>query len=133
MLLRCLPVPLASPSTDLGPIVKAILANPDEWLNDEIPIVSEALSLSEVAAAYSKAHAVAARHVIVETTPLFDALPRLRQMYAAWKATGYYPQYHGGREHEINAKAKKLYPGVKTMEKWFREAGRLDSGKPASQ
>ena len=126
-----LAVPFISTLTDVGPIVKALLANPTEWLDDEILLVSEALTPAEVAAAYSKVHGIPTRHVIVDSIPAMEAMPWMKEMFVHFRTVGFFPKYFGGREHELNVKAKMLYPGMKTLEQWFSEVGRLDNSKPS--
>lgn len=111
--------------------MRTILAHPDQWLDAEIPVVSEALTPPEVAAKYAKVHGVPARHVIVETLPMFEAVPKLKEMFTSFKTTGFYGPRYVGRERELAANSRKLYPGMKTLEQWFNEAGRLDNTKPS--
>lgn len=68
-------VPFISTLTDVGPVVRALLANPTEWLDDEISRVSEALTPAEVAAAYSKVHGILTRQIIVNSIPAMEAMP----------------------------------------------------------
>ncbi|KAF8453828.1 hypothetical protein BGX38DRAFT_1268340 [Terfezia claveryi] len=42
-------VPWVSTYTDLGPIIKALLYNPDPYIGKEIPIVAELLTMDEIA------------------------------------------------------------------------------------
>lgn len=45
-------VPWISAYTDLGPIIKALLCNPDPYIGKEIPIVAELLTMDEIASIY---------------------------------------------------------------------------------
>ena len=112
--------------TDLGPVVKAILAGPEEWLDDEIPIVGDALRLPDIAATYSKVLNVPARAVFVESHPLL-AIPRFKDALDSFKTVGYYPKYFG-REEELSVKARKLNPNMTSWEQWLREVGKFDPG-----
>lgn len=123
------PVPLVSTSTDLGPVVKGVLANPDEWADEEIPIVGDPLTFPEMAAVYSKVFNIPARAVFNEDHPL-NQIPIFKDVLLNFKNIGYYPNYFG-REKELPVRAKKLYPGMKTYEEWLRETGRLDEGPKA--
>ncbi|KAF8430379.1 hypothetical protein EV426DRAFT_526242 [Tirmania nivea] len=45
-------VPWISTYTDLGPIIKALIDNPDPYIGKEIPIVAELLTMDEIASIY---------------------------------------------------------------------------------
>lgn len=45
-------MPWVSTYTDLGPIIKALIDNPEPYIDKEIPIVSELLTMDEVASIY---------------------------------------------------------------------------------
>jgi len=45
-------VPWVSTYTDLGPIVKALIDNPEPYIGREIPIVAELLTMDEIASVY---------------------------------------------------------------------------------
>ena len=52
----------------------------------------------------------------------FFEVEELIPMYMSYNNVGYYPSYKG-REHEIPAKAKELYPDRETWEDWLRNSG----------
>lgn len=45
-------MPWVSTYTDLGPIVKALIDNPEPYIGKEIPIVAEILTMDEIASVY---------------------------------------------------------------------------------
>ncbi|KAF8470633.1 hypothetical protein BDZ91DRAFT_791590 [Kalaharituber pfeilii] len=49
--------------TDLGPIVKAIIDHPEPYLNSEIPIVGELLTMEQIASTYQKITSQPARAI----------------------------------------------------------------------
>lgn len=111
-------MPLISTQTDIGPIVKAILEKPDEWNDTEIPIVGDVLTTPQMAEIYGKVYGVPTRAVFLGEA----GGGRLVEMYKTFKDPGYYPSY-SGREQQIVEKAKKLYPGLMTWERYLREVG----------
>ncbi|THH27999.1 hypothetical protein EUX98_g6189 [Antrodiella citrinella] len=114
--------PLIATQSDLGPIVKAVFQNLEEYKGVEIPIVGETLTLTQVAEIYGKVYNVPTRAVYLPGAPAQELFPGWTQMHAAFKTDGYFPAYKG-REGEISQKVKKLYPGVKTWEAWLKEVG----------
>lgn len=114
-------VPLVSALTDLGPIVKAVLEDPNEWEGMEIPIVGDVLTIPEVAETYTKVTGQPARAVFVHHIPQ-EAIPQWIARHKGYKEVGYFPKYVG-REHEIPVLARKLFPGIKTFEQWMRDSG----------
>ena len=118
------PVPLISIS-DMGPIVKGVLAAPEEWIDQEIPIAADPLTIPEMAAIYSKVHNVPARAVFSGSEDPLARLPFALEAFTNLKIYGFFPSYRGN-EKEVSAKAKKLYPNLKTWEQWLGEVGRFD-------
>ena len=45
-------MPWVSTYTDLGPIIKALIDNPEPYIGREIPIVAELLTMDEIASTY---------------------------------------------------------------------------------
>jgi len=113
--------PLVSALTDLGPVVKAILENPIEYIGAEIPIVGEVLTIPQVAETYAKVTGQPARAVFVDHIPQED-IPSFTERHLGYREVGYFPSFVG-REEEIPKMARKLYPGVLTFEDWMRETG----------
>jgi len=111
--------PLVSAYTDLGPIVKAILENPEKWVNLEIPVVGDVLTIPQVAETYSKVTGQPARAVFVDHVPQ-EAIPQWVNRHKGYKEAGYFPKYNG-RTHEIPNLARELYPGTLNFEQWLRE------------
>ncbi|KAH8103432.1 hypothetical protein BXZ70DRAFT_729756 [Cristinia sonorae] len=116
-------LPLISTDTDLGPIVKAVLQNPDEWNDAEIPVVADPLTVTQMAEVYSKVYNVPTRVKFLEHAP--PGLPFgsiMEDLLGSFKDPGYFPAYVG-REREIAQIAKRLFPGVRTWETYLREVG----------
>ena len=114
-----LPVPLVSATTDLGPVVRAILECPDDWVNAEIPIVGDVLTIPQVAEIYTKVTGRPARAVFVDHVPQ-ESIPQWIERHKGYKEVGYFPKYVG-RENELPILARKLYPKMKTFEEWLGE------------
>lgn len=114
-------VPLVSAATDLGPVVSAILEDPDKWVNTEVPVVGDVLTIPQVAAVYSNVTGQPARAVFVDHIPQ-ESLPSWVERHSGYRDVGYFPKY-SGREQDIPLLARQLYPGMKTFEQWLRETG----------
>lgn len=112
-------VPLVSANTDLGPVVRAILEDPDQWINAEIPIVGDFLTIPQVAETYTKVTGKAARAVFVGHVPQ-ESMPQWIERHKGYKEVGYYPKYVG-REHELPLFARKLHNKMKTFEEWLQD------------
>lgn len=121
-------VPLVDTATDTGPLVKGILQNPEEWSDEEIPVVGDPLTIPQVAEIYSKVYNVPTKVTFLETSPLVEKVPGIRDIMEGVKFPGYYPAYFG-REHELTVKARKLNPNLTTFEQWLRRVG-LEPIKP---
>ena len=106
---------------DLGPVVKAILANPDRWVGVEIPVVGDVLTIPQVAEAYSEITGQPARAVFVEHVEQ-EKIPQWIARHRGYKEAGYFPKYIG-REEDIPVLARQLYPGIKSFRQWLRETG----------
>ena len=65
---------------------------------------------------------VPTRVVFLEHGPQEQLFPGWDDMHRAYNNPGYYPAYFG-KEAELNQKAKKLFPGMKTWEQYLREVG----------
>ncbi|KAH8103433.1 hypothetical protein BXZ70DRAFT_1005853 [Cristinia sonorae] len=115
--------PLVSTDTDLGPVIKAILQNPDEWNDVEIPVVGDPLTVHQMAEVYSKVYSVPTRVVFLdhfpEKTPLTSIMEDLNRSLKEW---GCFPAY-AGRELETAKIARRLFPGMKGWERYLREVG----------
>ncbi|TCD66608.1 hypothetical protein EIP91_001117 [Steccherinum ochraceum] len=111
--------PLVSALTDLGPVVKAILENPEQWINVEIPVVGDVLTIPQVAEVYSRVTGQPARAVFLDHVPQ-EAIPQWISRHKGYKEAGYFPKYVG-RETEISDLARKLNPQMKTFEQWLRD------------
>ncbi|THH28820.1 hypothetical protein EUX98_g5378 [Antrodiella citrinella] len=113
--------PLVSALTDLGPVVKAILEDPEPWINVEIPVVGDVLTISQVADAYSRVTGQPARAISVDRIPQ-EIIPQWIARHKGYKEVGYFPKYVG-REQEIPRMAKVLSPEMKTFQQWLKETG----------
>lgn len=112
-------VPLVSANTDLGSVVRAVLEDPDQWINAEIPIVGDVLTIPQVAETYMKVTGRVARAVFVDHVPQ-ESMPQWIERHKGYKEVGYFPKYVG-REDEIPLFARKLYNKMKTFEKWLQD------------
>lgn len=113
-------MPLIATQTDVGPILKVILDDPTQWEDAEIPIVGETLTVPQIAEIYGRVRNVPTRAVFLDHIPLENSFNGWIDMHRGFKEVGYFPAYKG-RENEINEKAKKLLPGLKTWEAWLKE------------
>ena len=113
-------VPLVSEATDLGPVFRAILEHPDEWVGTEIPVVGDVLTIPQIAEIYTNVKGKPARAVFVDHVPQ-ESLPSWTERHKGYREVGYFPKY-AGREDEIPTLAKKLYPQMRTFEEWAKEA-----------
>ena len=107
--------------TDLGPVVRAILDNPAEWADAEVPVVGEVLTIPQVARIYSEVTGKPARAVFVDHVPQ-ESIPQWVARHSAYRDTGYFPKYVG-RESEIPTLARKLVPEMKSIAEWLKESG----------
>lgn len=101
--------------------MKAILDNPEKWVNIEIPVVGDILTIPQVAEAYTRVTGQAARAVFVDHVPQ-EAIPQWINRHRGYREAGYFPKYVG-REQEIPVMARELFPGMKTFEQWLQETG----------
>jgi len=113
--------PLVSALTDLGPVVKVILEDPEPWVNIEIPVVGDVLTIPQVADTYARVTGQPSRAVFMDHVPQ-ENIPQWSARHKGYKEAGYFPRYVG-REQEIPGLARKLYPQIKTFEEWLRDTG----------
>ncbi|EKM49561.1 uncharacterized protein PHACADRAFT_214123 [Phanerochaete carnosa HHB-10118-sp] len=109
--------PLVDP-TDLGPLVRAILEDPSEWANAEVPAVGEVLTIPQVAEVYSEVTGQSARAVFVDHVPQ-ETIPQWLERHRAYRDVGYFPKY-AGHETAVPELARSLYPEMKTFAKWLK-------------
>lgn len=109
-------LPLVDPE-DLGPVVRAILENPEEWADVEVPVVGDVLTIPQVAQIYSDVTQRPARAVFADHVPQ-ESIPQWVERHRAYRDYGYFPQYLG-RESEIPRLARRLHPGMKTLPEWL--------------
>jgi len=110
--------PLVSAYTDLGPVVKAIPENPAKWVNVEIPVVGDVLTIPQVAKTYTEVTGHPACALFVDHVPQ-EQIPQWTERHRGYKEVGYFPKYNR-RAQDIPNLARELYPGMLTFEQWLK-------------
>ena len=80
-------VPLVSEATDLGPVFRAILEHPDEWVGTEIPVVGDVLTIPQIAEIYTNVKGKPARAVFVDHVPQ-ESLPSWTERHKGYTLFG---------------------------------------------
>jgi hypothetical protein len=122
--------PWVSSYTDLGPIVYAIIKNPEQYLNTEILIAGEWLSVKDVARIYSEVTGQKTR--IIHTTPIarvtdFPSITGTAEEKEWAYLSGIYNEGYYGRDVSTDNVAEELIKsvegrGLKSFKQWLVDA-----------
>jgi len=107
-------VPFMDPA-DMGSIVVAILQNPDEYVNQHLPLCSETLTYPEVLEAISQATGKVLRYECVPPEACKDMDHELIDMFRYVDEFGYF----ASETHPDFNIAKRLYPKMKNIHQWI--------------
>jgi uncharacterized protein YbjT (DUF2867 family) len=99
---------------DIGAFVALAFARPQEFSGKEIELASDALTMPEVADAFTRVTGQPVRFVEVPIEQVRSASPELAKMYAWFNDHGY--------DADIE-RLRGLYPGLTNFETWLRQTG----------
>jgi uncharacterized protein YbjT (DUF2867 family) len=110
-------VPVIDPG-DVGPIVAAILQDPDQYVGMDMPLCSETLTYPEMLEAISQATGKGLRYECAPPEACKDMDPELLDMFRYVDEFGYF----ASETHPDVTLAKRLYPGIKDIRQWASSA-----------
>jgi uncharacterized protein YbjT (DUF2867 family) len=101
---------------DTGPVVAALLRNPDPYVDKEIPLYGDFLTYPEALKEIGQA---TGKHIRYECVP-YEACqalgPEMLDMFHYFDEFGYYPK----ETKPDLALAKQIYPGIKGIHQWIQ-------------
>ena len=99
---------------DIGVFVEMALANPAEYLGKTVEIAGDELTEPQIAATLTR---VIGRPVQLAQRSLPEGVQPTQEQMAMF-------QFFNGQGYDADIPAlRKIYPGLRTFEKWLRETG----------